>query len=369
MNGATKKISIACTSTKTHGYDVTIGDGAVSAVQAVITDRGYSAVLAFVDPNVSQHPLLKQVREVCSKVVVLPHYGEAVKTYDSLAWILQQCMQHRLDRKSAVLAIGGGAVGDAVSFAASLYMRGIAVVQLPSTLLAMVDSSVGGKTAINFGAVKNLIGSFLQPDAVCVDPAFLSTLPAREFSSGIAEIIKHACIEDGALVQQLLDQRLNECDQQTLSEIIARSITTKKNIVEQDPTEQHIRKILNFGHTVGHALERCSHETKEPLLHGEAVAQGMLIESLIAMKLNRQAREVLDTLVRLYRFQGISTDIASFDEDKLMRAMLLDKKNQSGVLRFSLSFAVGSCSFDQEVPREVVLQAYRDALANTGLLF
>jgi 3-dehydroquinate synthase len=278
-------------------------------------------------------------------------------------------MQHRLDRKSALVAIGGGAVGDAVSFAASLYMRGIAVIQVPTTLLAMVDSSVGGKTAINFGAVKNLIGSFQQPDAVCIDPAFLSTLPLREYTSGIAEIIKHACIHDQSLVPLLLEQRLHECDSAILCDVIARSITTKKEVVEQDPTEQHIRKILNFGHTVGHALERCSHDTKEPLLHGEAVAQGMLIESLIAMKLKREAREVLDTLVRLYRFQGISTDIASLDEEKLMGAMLLDKKNQSGVLRFSLSFAVGSCLFDQEVPRDLVLHAYRDAVANTGLLF
>lgn len=278
-------------------------------------------------------------------------------------------MQHRLDRKSAVIAVGGGAVGDAVSFAASLYMRGIAVIQIPTTLLSMVDSSVGGKTAINVGPVKNLIGSFQHPEAVFIEPGFLSSLPEREFLSGTAEIIKHAFIRDAELIPLLLDQRLKESDSSTLTSIISRSVKTKKEIVQEDPTEEHIRKILNFGHTVGHALERCSHETTTPLLHGEAVFQGMLLESLIASKLKKEVRDVFEELVRLYRFQGVSTEINELNEDKLINAMLLDKKNHSGKLRFSLCFQKGHCEYDQEVSRDLVLDVYREALQDRTLLF
>ncbi len=281
--------------------------------------------------------------------------GEPHKTLDTVWSLYRQFLRHGLDRSGAVLALGGGMVGDVAGFAAATYLRGVRVVQVPTTLLAMVDASVGGKTGVNLEEGKNLVGAFHHPSAVVIDPEALATLPAEELRSGVAEAIKHAMIGDAALFA-----RLEQGPRRTLFSppLIARALRVKVHVVEEDPSEQGRRVVLNLGHTVGHALERC---TGYMLRHGEAVGLGMVAAARLAVALSLASDPLVRRLEDLLGVWGLPTRYP-VEIDRLWEALGFDKKRRAGRLRWVVPTGIGSVTVVEDVPQEVV----RAVLAELG---
>ena len=277
--------------------------------------------------------------------LILPP-GEEQKSLAQFGTVIDALVTHKRRRNSVLIALGGGVIGDLGGFAAACYQRGIACVQVPTSLLAMVDSSVGGKTAINHPASKNLIGAFHQPEAVIADLDTLTTLPAREFRSGLAEVIKYGLIADADFLhwlEQLLDALLAH-DAAALSHAIARSCEHKAAIVARDPTEQGERALLNLGHTFGHAIEtELGYGT---WLHGEAVAVGLVLAAELAAETGHLPdRSLAERIRRLLQRAGLPYAVpAGVDHDALLQHMALDKKNLSSKLRFILPTAVGQAA-------------------------
>lgn len=252
--------------------------------------------------------------------------GEASKSLEGVGKLLQTMLDHGFSRKDCVVAVGGGVVGDLSGFAASAYMRGIDFYNIPTTLLSQIDSSIGGKTAINFGGVKNIVGAFYQPKKVLIDPVLLKTLPPRQISNGLAEAVKMALTSD----KELFDIFENANIESNIDEIIIRSLNIKKDVVEQDEKESGLRKILNFGHTVGHGIE--SSEGMSELYHGECVALGMI--PMCAESIRGRVIEVLKKC-NLYR-------TLEYDWDKITEAAFHDKKADGDSVTVTTVSQVGS---------------------------
>ncbi len=271
---------------------------------------------------------------------VLPD-GEQHKTLATAARVFDVLVEGRLNRDATILALGGGVVGDIAGFAAACYQRGIGYVQIPTTLLAQVDSSVGGKTGVNHPGGKNLIGAFHQPLAVVADTDTLATLPDRELGAGLAEIIKYGCVWDGDLFAWLEANvpRLVARDPAALTYAIARSCAIKAAVVAQDEREQDIRAILNFGHTFGHALESATGYTA--LLHGEAVALGMLMAADLSCRLGLVDRVVAARLLTLLERAGLPTTAPKIGAERALALMQMDKKVLAGSVRLVLLDALG----------------------------
>lgn len=254
----------------------------------------------------------KQVASVCKEAYIkVIAQGEANKNLQTVEEVLQEMLENQFSRKDCVVAVGGGMVGDLAGVVASLYMRGIDFYNIPTTLLAQVDSSIGGKTAVNLGGIKNIIGAFYQPKAVLIDPDTLSTLSDRLIVNGLIEALKMGATNDA----ELFSLFKNDNWKNHLDEIIEKALLIKKYVVEQDEKESHLRKILNFGHTIGHGFESAAHGK---YLHGECVALGMLYMS---------APEVQKELLEIYDKLGfIVPDISEFDVEEVKAAILHDKK-------------------------------------------
>jgi 3-dehydroquinate synthase len=261
-----------------------------------------------------------------------------------------------------VLALGGGVIGDLAGFSAACWMRGIDFMQMPTTLLAMVDSSVGGKTGVNLPAGKNLVGAFHQPRAVVADIDTLATLPAREYRAGLAEVVKAAAIGDAAFFQWLEDHAaaLAARDASALLETITRAVQFKARVVERDETEQGERALLNFGHTFGHALETAGHYTA--LLHGEAVSIGMLLAARLSERLGMSGADERTRLENLLQTLGLPTGMpGDANAAALLALMQLDKKNTAGHLRLILWRGIGHAQIVDDVDAAQVLATLRDA--------
>jgi 3-dehydroquinate synthase len=294
--------------------------------------------------------------------VILPD-GEAFKTMASAERIFEELLKAGLDRKSALIAIGGGVIGDLAGFAASVYMRGIDFVQIPTTLLAQVDSSVGGKTGVNHPLGKNMIGTFWQPRLVWIDIDTLGTLPRREFIAGVAEIIKYGIIWDHELFAYLEKnaQHVLSLQSDALRHIISRSCEIKADVVARDEREGGLRAILNFGHTIGHALETATGYTA--FVHGEAVAIGMSVEAEIAQLLGLLSSDEVAGIRSLIRAYGLPTAVpGSIDLDLFFSSMKLDKKAVSGELRFILPERIGSVCMRDGVPESLIARAVTQAM-------
>lgn len=270
--------------------------------------------------------------------------GEEQKHIATCELIWDALTRANFDRHALVLNLGGGVIGDMGGFCAATYKRGIAFAQLPTTLLAQVDASVGGKLGIDFRGFKNHIGVFQQPDAVLIDPAFLSTLPERELRSGFAEIIKHCLIADAAMWEEI---RRRDLDEQDWSTLVAHSVAVKKRIVAQDPTEKGLRKILNFGHTLGHAVETYFlNQPRKRLLHGEAIAVGMIAEAFIAFQKKMFDQELLSaTEEYIFSVYG-NVKLSDEDIEPILALTLQDKKNRGSQVRMALLDGPGSCAYD-----------------------
>ena len=284
--------------------------------------------------------------------VILPD-GEMYKNFESLNLILNACFEHRLDRQSLLIAFGGGVIGDMTGFAASIYQRGINFIQIPTTLLAQVDASVGGKTGINNSYGKNLIGSFWQPRAVYCESAFLKTLPKREFAAGVAEIIKMAVTFDKSFFEWLETHDLN--DEKNLKSAIHKSIAIKADVVSQDETEKGIRAVLNYGHTFAHVIENQTQYST--YLHGEAVAIGMVMANTLAQKLGLLSAEETGRIKALLERYALPThyDIGSLEA--FYDAFFLDKKSANDKITFILAKGIGGNEMRSDIPKDIVLQA------------
>jgi 3-dehydroquinate synthase len=288
--------------------------------------------------------------------VVLPA-GEEHKQLSSVTRIWEFLSQSGADRKSLLVNVGGGMLTDLAGFAASTFKRGIPFIHIPTTLLAQVDASVGGKTGFNFLGLKNEIGTFAEPQAVIIDTRFLETLDRENFLSGYAEMIKHGLIADPGHLQELEAYLQGEADPDALAQIIRSSVAIKQRFVEQDPREAGIRKALNFGHTTGHAIESLAMETGRPLLHGYAVAWGMIAELRLSVSQCGFPENEALRLASWIRKQYGKLPLTPAHFDPLYALMGHDKKNASGRINFTLLSAPGKIETDRNATREEIMDS------------
>lgn len=320
-------------------------ENSLQELDKFLTEKKYSKVFILVDSNTEIHclPLLESALTNKDYDLIEITPGEENKNIDFCIGIWRMLLDFGADRNSILINLGGGVLTDMGGFAASTFKRGIDFVQVPTTLLSQVDASVGGKTGIDMDHVKNIIGTFTQPKAVFINTDFLATLDEREIRSGFAELIKHGMIYDASLFRQLKDIKPSQIS----PELIYRSIEIKNEVVKADPYEKGLRKILNFGHTIGHALESYSliHD-KVPLLHGEAIAIGFICEAYLSAKISGLKQEELSEIVNTLKatYPAYSIKLSSYPD--LLEIMKNDKKNNAGQISFSLLSEIGKCGFD-----------------------
>jgi 3-dehydroquinate synthase len=330
-------------------YEVVCSDAAIA-----LGDEREAFVIT--DENVMSH-----WRSLCGRWPVRAvKAGEGSKSIDTYNECLEWLAGNRASRSCTIFAIGGGVVGDLAGFVAATYMRGVRVIQVPTTLLAMVDSSVGGKVGIDLKTGKNLAGAFHPPSRVIIDLQTLSTLPRREFNNGAAEIWKYGAILDPLILEQLEANPLGPGDDR-LPAMVMHCVDLKRQIVESDEYERSgTRAVLNFGHTLAHAIERQT--GYGPVLHGEAVAIGMVVEAAIGEKLGMSPMGAATRLDKGLESQGLPTRIPTCAPGELLEAMRLDKKASQGRLAFALLQGYGSCKLVADVPESVVLECVREYL-------
>ncbi len=329
-----------------HTYQIYF-DGVQSSLSSLLAETSYSSLFVLVDENTRQHclPLIRQLLPSDTKYIDISS-GELYKTLSTCQDIWSAMLKQGADRQSLMINLGGGVIGDMGGFCASTFMRGMRFIQIPTTLLSQVDASVGSKLGVDFQGLKNIIGLFNDPIAVLIDAAFLKTLPTSELRSGYAEVIKHALIYDADLWQELQAIK-NVQNVDSWDQIINRSIEIKKEIVAQDRKESSLRKILNFGHTIGHAIESYFLESENPLLHGEAIAWGMYLEGILST--DNMTLSTSDLAQMKNVIQEIYGDKypPHFDADALIEYMRRDKKNVDQKISFSLLNRIGHCVPDQ----------------------
>lgn len=339
------------------GYNIYF-DNTLGALGTFLAENSYSKIFIITDENTGKYclPVLqKKLPELNNyDIIEIPH-GEENKNIDFCIGIWKMLLDFEADRNALVINLGGGVVTDMGSFAASTYKRGIDFLQIPTTLLSQVDASVGGKTGIDIDNVKNIIGTFSQPKAVIICHDFIETLPDNQVTSGFAEVIKHGIIADKNYYEEIIQLK---SPKNINTELIKRSVEIKNKVVLEDPYEKGLRKILNFGHTIGHAVESWSLENDEsPLTHGEAIAIGMIAESYIANKIAMLSNQDLDTItndiLKFFPKYNLKSDIY----DTLIEVMQHDKKNISGKINFSLPDAIGNCKFNIVVDHQLIKQS------------
>ena len=347
-----------------RAYPIKIGRGLLSTLGRECAGLGLADRCAIItDRNVGRHfgravqRSLKQAGFNAPLIAIPP--GERVKNLKVVHNCYDQLAAYRLERKSFIIALGGGVVGDVAGFVAATYLRGIPFVQVPTTLLAQVDSSVGGKVGVNLVAGKNLVGAFHQPRLVLCDLGALKTLPSREYRAGLAEVIKYGIIYDAALFKRLERDmpKLIRGDEKVLAEVIARCCEIKAEVVSQDETEGGLRAILNFGHTIGHALEAIS--KYDQYLHGEAIAIGQVAAARLSSRILGLPELDVERIRKLFAEAGLPTSVkmASAKSKKLFAAMRVDKKVVGGEIKFVLARRIGEVQYGCKVPAELIEEA------------
>jgi 3-dehydroquinate synthase len=322
--------------------------------------HSYSKVGVLVDENTHRH-CLRFIAPALPKgydLLQIPS-GEIYKNLESTSDIWSWMTEHGWDRHAILINLGGGVIGDMGGFAAATYKRGISFVNLPTTLLSMVDASIGGKLGIDFQGFKNHIGLFQEPNGVFIDAGFLATLPLKQLKSGFAEVVKHALIASPEYWDFLKAKTFPHFEWE---KVIKTSVHIKSEVVDSDPTEQGRRKILNFGHTLGHAIETYFLSTERMLLHGEAIAMGMVLETELSEKFAGLSQEASAQIrQKLLNWFG-DFSIPKYSHDKIVKLCMQDKKNRSGLIRFSLLQNIGEAVYDVEIPEKAlfdVLNAHK----------
>ncbi|KYJ87251.1 3-dehydroquinate synthase [Sulfurovum riftiae] len=330
-------------------YDITI-----DALPQLTFDTKVAVVT---NPTVAGYhlqTLLAHIDAPQLEVITVPD-GEEYKKLETVETILNELFEHKFDRKSLLIAFGGGVIGDMTGFTASLYQRGIDFIQIPTTLLSQVDASVGGKTGVNNKYGKNLIGAFYQPRAVYIDPAFLKTLPEREFAAGVAEIVKMAVMFDRDYFEFLVEADLR--DEEVLKETIRRSVELKAWVVNQDEKEAGIRAVLNYGHTFGHVVENETNYTT--YLHGEAVAIGMVMANALAVELGLMSEAEAERVKALLEKSSLPTSYEIRDVDDFYEHFFLDKKSANNSIKFILPQGIGGHKIVKDIDESVVKNVLR----------
>lgn len=340
-------------------YPICISTGGWDDLRNVIPEKYKTRTILIVsDENV--HPLYFEILQSLLESLGIKAYsaiipaGESSKSLNIYENLITKALQNGLNRRSAIIALGGGVTGDLAGFIAATYMRGIDFIQIPTSLLAMVDSSVGGKVAVNHSIAKNIIGAFYQPEFVYINVRTLATLPKREFSSGMAEIIKHGFIFDEVFLNSLDENmdKLMSLDIEALAEAITTSCRIKAGIVEQDEKENGIRAILNFGHTIGHAIEAVAGYDK--YTHGEAISIGMVYESLIAKEMGLVDNVYVERLRSILERANLPTAINDMDIEKLIEKMFYDKKNLDKGITFILPAGYGKVEIFKNIGTDLI---------------
>ena len=343
-------------------YPILIGNGLLEHCGDVLRQAGIEAdKLSAIVSNPVVEPIyadrVKQslnARGIRCAICMIPD-GEEHKTLDSISSLYDQFLEAGLQRQDKILALGGGVTGDAAGFAAATYLRGLEFVQIPTTLLAMVDSSIGGKTGVDLPQGKNLVGAFKQPLFVLIDPGVLKTLPLGEIRSGMAEVIKHGVIADPDLLK-LVESRVGKWDfiqdNREAETIIAKAIRVKKTIVEGDPFEMDKRALLNFGHTLGHAIEKLSGYR---IRHGEGVSIGMMAAARISAKMKFCNPDLLARLENILRSWELPVCIPNYAAEDILEAMSHDKKKQGNTIRWILPHDFGDVRVHGDIPVDLVI--------------
>lgn len=343
----------------TSSYSVHFNQKAFAQLKEVLSAKAYSKVFVLVDENTKADCLpvfKKEMSDGFSFGLIEIKSGEVHKNIESCnqVWLALSGMD--ADRKSLLINLGGGVVTDLGGFVASTYKRGIDFINIPTTLLSMVDASVGGKTGVDLGPLKNQIGVINQPQMVLIATVFLQTLDERQMKSGFAEMLKHGLIQDAAYWKELKTLKILD----SAHEHIFTSVCIKNKVVLEDPTEQHLRKILNFGHTLGHAVESYFLENNdmETLLHGEAIIVGMLLEAYLSYKLTGlpldELQDIKSTFLNRYR----KVDFTNEDILAILSNLKFDKKNTHGNINFVLLKAIGNPVIDVKIPNELYSEAF-----------
>lgn len=344
-------------------HSIYFNEQVYSFLETYIHEKRYSNVFILVDSNTSEHCLSyflsSLVVEVPLEIIELEP-GEEHKTISTCVEVWQTLIELGADRKTLLINLGGGVVTDLGGFVASTFKRGIDFINVPTSLLGMVDAAIGGKNGVDLGPLKNQIGVINPPQAVLVDTDFLSTLPQNQMRSGLAEMLKHGLIYDRSYWEKFND--LSQLDYTDLDELIYRSIEIKNEIVLQDPTENGIRKALNFGHTLGHAIESyfLESEEKNSLLHGEAIAAGMVLEAYLSYEKQLLTRdeyqEIKTLLLSLYE----PLDFSEKDMEEILNYLIHDKKNEYGRIQFALLDGIGGISLNQYFENQQIIAAFDD---------
>jgi 3-dehydroquinate synthase len=345
-----------------RSYDIEIGSGNLPQAGALVERLGrFSRVLVITDANVQETHAVAVAESLAEQFqvdIIAIEPGEESKSLGTAAGLWEGLVELGADRKSVIVAVGGGVVGDLAGFVAATYARGIRFVQVPTTLLAQVDSSVGGKVGINLTEAKNMVGAFLQPLAVLIDTHTLNTLPEREYVAGLGEVVKYGVILDAELFAYLEDRvkPIIARDPEVLQRVIARCCQLKADIVRQDEREETgLRAVLNYGHTFGHALETLTHYKR--FLHGEAVAVGMQCAARLAERLGRVEPGLAERQGRLMAALGLPVEMPKLDPRKILASMMHDKKVEHGHLRLVLPTRLGQVELVADVPADDVLAA------------
>jgi 3-dehydroquinate synthase len=341
-------------------YDICIGDGLLAQAGRLLVKRRLRPGPAAIVTNPMIAPYYGEtLAQSLASTGFEPHLclvpeGEQHKTLSTIATLYEQFLQAGLDRSSPVIALGGGVIGDMAGFAAASYLRGVPFVQIPTSLLAMVDASVGGKTGVDLPQGKNLVGAFKQPAAVIIDTGVLQTLSPAEYSAGMAEVIKH-----GVIAAPQLFQQLEEGEPPNRKHLVANAVRVKVQIVEEDPYEQGRRAVLNLGHTFGHAIELVSNFS---IRHGEAVAVGMVAATHLAAGMGRCAPGLVERIARTLDRHGLPVQLAGYDHDAVLAAMGHDKKRAGKTLRFIIPQAIGDVVVVDDPGATLVRQALAQVL-------
>jgi 3-dehydroquinate synthase len=344
-----------------RSYDIQIGSGLLDGLGQQCSRLGLGTRCAVIT---DRHVAPRYGNQVCKALeqagfqpfLITVPAGETAKSLKTVQACYDKLAANRLERKSFIVALGGGVVGDLAGFVAATYLRGIPFVQVPTTLLGQVDSSVGGKVGVNLKAGKNLVGAFYQPRLVLCDLVTLKSLPKRELRAGMAEVIKYGIIYDARLFDDL-ERKMKQLlagDAKMLEPIIARCGEIKAEVAGQDETETGLRAILNFGHTIGHALEAISHYGK--YLHGEAISIGQVAAARLSGMVLGLAESDVERIKNLFETAGLPTELklTTAQRKKLLEAMQLDKKVAAGEIKFVLAKEIGKVSFGQKVPKELL---------------
>ena len=347
-----------------NSYEIQIGSGLLARTGQQLKGIGFGDKLVIVtDPTVKSlyGDTLKQslISEGFKVAILLVPEGEAQKSLETAGRLYHELTDFYAERTTPILALGGGVIGDLAGFVAATYMRGVPLIQMPTTLLAQGDSSIGGKVAVNHGQLKNKIGTFYHPKLTISDINTLKTLSPREFNDGLAEIIKHGAILDGEFFSYLEDHldKIKSLDAQVLERVVSRSAEIKAGVVEKDELDLGLRNILNCGHTVGHAIESVS---GLKIWHGEAVAIGMLVEAKISNKMGILDRDELVRLKSVIKGANLPTEIPDLEVAKIIQAMKHDKKILQGKLRFALPKSIGDVFITDEVSPSLIEQVLSD---------